>query len=190
MDGSNVGVARVDGQIVALGRAGYLAQTSPFEQHQLFAEYVRHKEQRFDFLEEGQRLVGEWLAQAHGTRYELRHEPFVPFDLMVGNDRMPYSEVKSVVKARGWIMPYTVHVGDPISVKDALDFLGEYGKHGALDPVEGVVYRVERDKRTNPNSKERVRVVDYLVKWVRPDKVDGKYLESISGEPAVWNWRP
>ncbi len=27
-------------------------------------------------------------------------------------------------------------------------------------------------------------------KWVRPDKVDGKYLPEISGKDAVWNWRP
>jgi hypothetical protein len=41
--------------------------------------------------------------------------------------------------------------------------------------IEGVVYRVERKG-----------VVDFLAKYVRPDKVDGKYL---SGDP-IWHWRP
>jgi hypothetical protein len=32
--------------------------------------------------------------------------------------------------------------------------------------------------------------VDFLAKWVRPDKVDGMYLPEISGKEPVWNWRP
>ena len=36
LDRSNVGVAKINGQIVALTRAGYLASTSAFEQHHLF----------------------------------------------------------------------------------------------------------------------------------------------------------
>ncbi len=55
--------------------------------------------------------------------------------------------------------------------------LGTYGFHGALDPVEGVVWRVEHRGK-----------VDFLAKFVRPDKVDGLYLEK--GAPIVWNWRP
>ena len=41
---------------------------------------------------------------------------------------------------------------------------------------EGVVYRVERKGK-----------VDFLAKWVRPDKDDGKYLENISGREPVFN---
>ena len=37
---------------------------------------------------------------------------------------------------------------------------------------------------------EKVWIVDYLVKYVRPDKEDGKYLPEVSGEEAVWNWMP
>jgi hypothetical protein len=54
-----------------------------------------------------------------------------------------------------------------------------HGSHGALDPVEGVVYRVERKD-----------AVDFLVKYVRPEKVDGIYLPEVSGKEAVWNWQP
>jgi hypothetical protein len=45
--------------------------------------------------------------------------------------------------------------------------------------VEGAVGRVERRG-----------VVDFLVKYVRPDKIDGVYLPEISGKQAVWNWHP
>lgn len=32
--------------------------------------------------------------------------------------------------------------------------------------------------------------VDFLAKYVRPDKIDGLYLPEISGKEAIWNWRP
>lgn len=51
--------------------------------------------------------------------------------------------------------------------------------HGALDPVEGAVWRVERGGS-----------VDFLAKYVRPDKVDGCYLPDIAGCEAVWHWTP
>src|SRR5882672_482336 len=91
LDGSNVGIARVDDNIYALGRAGYLAQTSRFEQHQLFADWVRRDEQKWlKVLNNGQRFVGEWMAQAHGTRYSLPYGPFMAFDMMVGEKRLSW----------------------------------------------------------------------------------------------------
>ena len=60
-----------------------------------------------------------------------------------------------------------------LSVKD-----GEfYGKHGALEPVEGAVWRVEREGR-----------VDFLGKYVRNFKEDGKYFNNDQRK-LVWNWR-
>ena len=44
-------------------------------------------------LNDGERLVGEWLMQAHSTRYDLSGlEPFVAFDLMIEDKRIPYDE--------------------------------------------------------------------------------------------------
>lgn len=74
LDGSNVGVARIDGTIYPLNRSGYLATSSTYAQHQLFAAWVYENQDRFvTALGDGERFCGEWLAQAHGTRYELRH---------------------------------------------------------------------------------------------------------------------
>lgn len=180
LDGSCCSVAKIDGQILALGRAGYLAATSRFEQHHLFAEWVQSQASRFDdLLLEGERAVGEWLAQAHGTRYELHHEPFVVFDLMTGKKRTVAATVDARVGAVGLPTPTVLHVGIPLPLDAALELLGSHGHHGATDPVEGVVYRVERSG-----------AIDYLVKWVRPDKVDGCLLPEVSRAEAVWNWRP
>lgn len=179
LDGSCTAVARIGDDIVAIGRAGWTAQSSPYEQHQLFADWVRQDEGRFrSLLQPGERAVGEWLAQAHGTRYDLVHEPWVLFDIMVGNHRAPAAAVETLAEAHGLMSPALLHVG-PLPVEGGIEILGEWGFHGALDPVEGAVWRVERRGE-----------VDFLVKWVRPDKVDGCYLPEVSGQPAHWNWRP
>lgn len=181
LDGSCVAVAKINNELVPLGRAGYLAQTSPYEQHHLFADWVRLPKnyRRFDaMLKNGERAVGEWLAQAHGTRYDLTfREPFVLFDIMVGTERMPLLEMESV-NAGSFELPSRIGYG-PTSIEAAMQTLGRFGNYGAQDQVEGAVWRVERKGK-----------VDFLVKYVRPEKVDGLYLPEKTGKPAVWNWRP
>lgn len=176
LDGSCVAVAKVEGQIIPLGRSGHTAMSSPFEQHHLFHAYVMERREIFDaLLHEGERVVGEWLAMAHGTRYDLNHrEPFVAFDLMVGPNRLPLMEFRPRAMAAGLRTPALLAAA-PTSIEDAMEVLGTFGYYGALDPVEGVVWRVESRGK-----------VDFLAKYVRPDKVDGSYFE---GEPT-WNWRP
>lgn len=180
LDGSNVGIALIYGCIVAITRAGYLARTSPFEQHWHFANWVDAYKDRFlAVLNEGERLCGEWLMQAHGTRYALKHEPFVVFDIMREHYRLPYTEFEIRVKRGHFVIPHVIHKGSPISVNVALNSLGEYGYHGAIDEVEGVVWRVQSRGE-----------VDFLVKYVKPYKEDGIYLPEISNKEAIWNWYP
>jgi hypothetical protein len=179
LDGSCMAVARINDTILPLMRAGYLATTSQYEQHQLFAQWVYAHQQRFlDVLTNGERFVGEWLAQAHGTRYTLKHEPFAVFDLMVGPRRLSYAEMSHRADLADLPKPSLISMGGPTSLDFAQMFL-DVPMHGELDPVEGAVWRVERKGE-----------FDFLCKWVRPDKMDGRYLPNVSGEPAVWNWRP
>lgn len=177
LDGSNCSVAKVNSQILALGRSGYLAATSPYPQHQLFAKWVKLQEDRFDkLLNEGERICGEWLAQAHGTKYNLQHEPFVPFDIMIKTERTIYHRFLLRVLPLGFTIPNLLHIGQPLSVEKALKEIETSG-HGAIDEVEGVIYRVERNKE-----------VDFLTKYVKHTKVDGKYLPEINNGQTVWNW--
>jgi len=176
LDGSNVCVAKVNGVCLALGRSGYLASTSPFEMHHKFDEWVTKNYGRFDgVLREGERLCGEWLYQAHGTRYNLPHEPLVVFDLMVGTTRFAFDDFLERI-GNNFVAPALLHRGNAIDIEQALHKLGEHGYHGAIDQAEGAVWRVERKGK-----------VDFLVKFVRPDKVDGKYLPEISGMSPVYN---
>jgi hypothetical protein len=185
LDGSNVAVARAGGELIPLGRAGYAAISSKYEQHRLFAAWVMERLGQFEFLKEGERLCGEWLAQAHGTRYTLTHDPFVAFDLIRGSERAPFAEFQERVGGGGFVLPKLLSMGPVVSVRQAIALLeGEPGDrrngfHGAIDPVEGAVWRVERKGK-----------VDFLGKYVRPEKVDGCYLPEISGAEPVWNWRP
>jgi hypothetical protein len=189
LDGSNVGVALINGVLCPLGRSGYLAADSPYEQHWRFAQWVFSQQDRFlAVLQEGDRLCGEWLLQAHGTRYDLPHEPFVAFDLMRGSKRTTYAEFSERVSKVDFVLPRLLHEGSAFGVDAAIDAIALSG-HGALDTVEGAVWRVERNELIDPGKGgERRWVVDYLVKYVRPDKVDGCYLPGINGNTEIlWN---
>ena len=52
----------------------------------------------------------------------------------------------------------------------------EISGHGALDEVEGAIWRVERKEK-----------VDFLTKFVRHDKEDGKYFPEVTGKGEIWN---
>lgn len=185
LDGSNVAVAKVDGQILALSRAGYLATTSPYEQHHLFAAWVRERWLLFDeLLAEGERVCGEWLAQAHGTRYQVDADSvFVAFDLMRGHQRSPYTEM--LERVRGALcVAAVIEIGPRqpdwlLSQMAARAVNGLRGYHGAQEPIEGLVYRVETAGRFN-----------FIAKYVRADFEPGRYLPELNGGEAVWNWRP
>lgn len=168
LDGSCVSVARINGALVPLVRAGFTADSSPHKQHHIFSKWVTDHSSKFDWLEEGRRVCGEWLAMAHGTRYNLPHEPFVAFDVLVGSDRI-ISALK--LPEFGLPTPRIIHIGDPIGI-DAIQL--EPSTHGALDPVEGAVWRVERNG-----------VPDFICKFVRHDKQDGSYFDK-----ETWNSWP
>lgn len=171
LDGSNVCIARVDDEIFAIGRAGYLAQTSPYRQHKVFAAWVRSQEERFrTVLARGQRIVGEWIYQAHGTLYRPVGEPFIAFDVMEGKARMPHDDARRLFAHAGLEAAHVIHDGGPLSIDDALALLGDFGFHGAEEKVEGAVWRVERSGS-----------FDFAAKYVRPDKIDGKYLPGCNG---------
>lgn len=178
LDGSCTAVAMIGGELYALGRAGWPAWSSPYEQHKMFAGWVHDNDSRFRaVLKDGERLVGEWLAQVHGTHYHLSgRDPWATFDLMRDASRTPVDEFYDRVLGH-FCTPNVLHSGSALPVADAME-LHESLPHWPCDQPEGVVYRVERKG-----------VVDFLAKWVRPDKVDGKYLPEVSGKAALWNWQ-
>lgn len=176
LDGSNVAVLKLNGKIIAMTRAGYTAYSSPYEMHHIFAKWVEKNRERFDkLLNEGERVCGEWLLQAHGTRYELKHEPFVPFDIMTKMNRTCYHEFITRILPLKFVEPRIIHLGGAFSLKKSIEAIKESG-HGAIDKVEGVIYRCEKAGK-----------VDFLCKYVRQDKIDGGYL---NGDKPLWNIEP
>jgi hypothetical protein len=178
LDGCCCAVARINDEIIALSRKGRIAATSELKLHQMFATWVKKNEDRFRaLLKDGERVCGEWLVQAHGTRYILPHEPFVAFDIMKEQSRVPFLEFYERT-VDTFVIPRTLSVGDSLSIEAALLML-EISGHGAVDPVEGAIWRVERKGK-----------LDFICKYVRHDKLDGCYLEFVSGKEAVWNTYP
>jgi hypothetical protein len=175
LDGSNVAVCNIAGELVAITRSGHLAAASTFEQHRIFAEWVLLNPTLFDFLNPGERACGEWLAQAHGTRYILAHSPFVLFDIIRnGHEKATLNEVVQRNNSRH-PMPKILATG-PTTIEIADKLLGTHGHHGAIDEAEGAVWRIERNGK-----------VDFLTKFVRHKKIDGSFL---SEENPIWNWHP
>ena len=181
LDGSCMSVAKTEaGEIIALGRAGYPAASSPFDHLRQFNPWVASQAYRFDaMLQPGQRVVGEWLNVATGTRYDLPHEPFVAFDIMIGDRRIPHDDFLSVCAVGGFVTAKVLSDGPSVSIADVLAVLGERGHHGALETVEGAVWRVESRGE-----------FDFIAKFVRHDKIDGKYLPGLHGNteytPNAW----
>lgn len=171
LDGSNCGVVRVDNDVVAITRAGFLCKDSDRHHYVEFHEYVTKNKGRFlDVLDNGQRLVIENLIWAHGIKYKLQHEGIVVLDIMCDNKRLPFNE--TINRCSGlFVLPKILYEGHaPITVSQALELLGDYGHHGAQELAEGVVFRVEADSR------EKGHFVDFLGKYVRPEMKCGQYL--------------
>lgn len=178
-DGSNVGIAKHDNKIFALTRSGYEAITSPYKQHHYFANWVKKREHIFlDMLQNGERITGEWLAQAHGLIYKIEVDPIIFFDYFNNNNqRILNDELVLITNKYGLRMPRKLHDGIPSSVDNLLPILNEKTKGiESIELPEGMVYRVERNGK-----------VDFLAKWVRNDFPTGKYCINISECDLIWN---
>jgi hypothetical protein len=133
LDGSCVAVARVAGQLLALGREGTLAERSGNPGRRLFAEWVTEHASLFaELLADGEWLVGEWLALAHSTHYELRHAPLVVFD---GFSRGAQWTRDALSERLDGKLPQAalLHRGGALGIEAMLEKLGA-GQHGAVEP--------------------------------------------------------
>lgn len=185
LDGFNAGVAKINGRLVALTRSGNLCCQSRFPQHRKFDTWVWQHYDRFNsLLQEGERIVGEGLWLAHGTRYYpervLGWEPWVAFDIMTGATRVPYNTFLSRV-APVFKIPPLISIGPPHTIEWVTEECPK-SRYGG-EHVEGWVYRIERNKYAKNGP-----YVDFLSKWVKPDYIAGRYLPEFSGMPPVWNY--
>lgn len=176
-DGSNVGVAKINNEIVALTRSGYEAKTSQYIQHHYFAEWVNENKSVFiDMLQNKERITGEWLMQAHGLIYKIDVEPIIFFDYFTANnERVLQETLKEKATKYGLQLPRQLHYGGPITVEQLKPVLNVKTKEiESVDLPEGMVYRVERKGK-----------VDFLAKWVRSDFPTGRYLNDENN--LIWN---
>jgi len=177
-DGSNVGIAKKNGKIYALTRSGYEANTSPYKQHHLFSDWVSKRKKMFsNILQEGERIAGEWMLQAHGLRYDIMLEPIVFFDLFnANNERKSFAEWSEDFPHKSMIARL-IHCGCAMKVEDLLPKLNaKTPRIKSIGEPEGMIYRVERKGK-----------VDFLAKWVRPDFEAGKYIIGKEESELIYN---
>ena len=185
MDGSNVCIVRVNGELKAVGRSGYDCSNSDQEQHHMFYRYMLKHKEYFERLlpNDHDRLVGEWCALAHGTIYKDLEVPFWPFDLYLNKVQQSVDSLIGKMRDAGDYhsfckIPIILSMGHPVSIEEALQILDNNRPEG-----EGVVYRFE--VRGKPHM---------IAKVVKMDKRDGKYFKdennvTIDKSLYTWNWR-
>ncbi|MCE9579235.1 MAG: RNA ligase family protein [Deltaproteobacteria bacterium] len=177
LDGTCVAIVATDAGIEARGRDGAPCALSRNDGRRAFAAWVQARAARFAaVLAPGERLMIEWLALAHGTRYALPHGPAVAIDGFTDAVRWPLAETIARATAARLPIATVLHDGGALPVDEADARLGVHGHHGAIDAAEGVMYRLERGDE-----------VVVLAKRVRPTKRDGIYLADHSGADHVWN---
>jgi hypothetical protein len=186
LDGCNTSVLKKDGDILALQKNGFLADASQSSQINYWSVWVAENRDRFDaLLKEGELVVGEWCIQAHGTTYCFSDEPFFVLDIFSNNKRILYYELRQRLSSlrKPFETPEILfHGKNPVSVDDFLDYLevNYRGHHGALEAIEGAVWRIENKNR-----------FDFLIAYVSPEKSPGCYLPHLRGRDEtyiVWNW--
>lgn len=168
-DGSNIGIAKINGEIIALTRSGYIANTSPYRQHHIFNEWVNKNKRIFnELLNEGERICGEWMVQSHGIIYEIIVEPIVFFDLFTKtNERVLHSELKYRCDLLNLFTPRILSKGNPVKLSKLIEILNEKTQViKSIENPEGIIFRVERKNK-----------VDFLAKWVRNDFETGKFIK-------------
>jgi len=180
LDGSCMTVARIGRWILPINRAGYLVTDSPWPMQHVFADYVADRSKLFaSILADGERIAGEWMLQAHGTRYRIDNpaDLFVAFSIIGPNGRIPHDEFAARVDEVGIRRAHVISDGPAMSQAEAVAALGAYGFHEALEQPEGAVWVLETGGEFNA-----------IAKHVIPEKVDGKYLASIFGGEDIWNY--
>ena len=180
LDGACTAVAKTpDGNIIALSRSGQPARSHPFAHIRLFANWVDIRQDEFDYvLRPGWRIVGEWMAVAHGIRYDLPHDLWAYFDVFDENNRrLTQNAIRKADDRNFRQRPATVHDGGPVPATELLASIGR-GYSGAAEAAEGLVYRVENGGQ-----------VEFLAKYVRHDLQPGRYMIQEPGDQPVWNMR-
>jgi len=180
VDGANVAVLKKDKMLIPISRNGHFCKDSTYSQHRIFHNWVMQHWTKFDFLKEGERLCGEWMILAHGTKYDIK-TPFIAFDIIkdgMGDRKDGYRLSYQAFMERlpkAFAVPKVLHIGGPCPIDKALSELGPLGHCGALEETEGAVWRVERKGK-----------IDFLAKYLRrsPDTI-GRYLGHETEE--IWN---
>ena len=162
-DGSNAGVARINGILVAITRSGHLAKESDFEHYREFARWVDAFQNMFFFLKEGWRVAGEWMFKQISLSYEIQGQQnvFIAFDIFNDSNKRVLPDVPLFFPTAR-----VLYEGTDSPNHNRLLATLRVGSYFAYTPKpEGYVVQV-----WNNGS------FDFQAKWVREDFEAGVYL--------------
>lgn len=165
--GSNVGVVKINGILNRVTRKGLLCSKSRFDTHKEFINESYRFLDRIKYeIEEGERLVFEWVDTENPCSIQYCHDEVFLLDWFDANNRRkPFCDVIRMAGHLGVSTPKIIHCGQPIDVKRLIKQKNALTSNLTKEQSEGLVYRVERNGQ-----------FDFMAKWVRPDFIPGKLL--------------
>lgn len=179
LDGTNVGVLRDGDELIPVQRKGFHCDSSPYEQHHKFSEFVTNNKHIFlSLLQDGERVAGEWLYQASGIMYNISGHPFFPFDLFTkNNERISIESLQELINNKSpFQVPPFLDYGFKEDMQPNQDTYPWLESLCLATPIreehEGLVYRVERKGK-----------FDFMAKWVRQDFIPGQFLPGVRDNP-------
>lgn len=168
MDGSCVGVTKLNGEILALTRNGYLAKNSIYKQHNAFDLYVQNNMNTFkDLVNEGDFAIFEYIGVNHGTLYKYMKDPLYLIDYFIDKKRQSVLVTSKIARKYGFNTPITWYMAESIKAKEVYNALREELESKGLDYLpEGLIYRCEKEESFS-----------FIAKWVRPNYEPLKYIK-------------
>lgn len=153
IDGMNGGAVKKNGLIYPINRKGYDSRQMGTTHEELkplgngWAQWVDdHYETLDELLEEGERLVFENAMFQHTIRYKFKNGNGPVFLLAKfdnNNKKLPFEENIKLAEKIGITIPPVLYTG--VIAIDPRELIRQFPKGlvGAIDGIEGVVYRYE-----------------------------------------------
>jgi len=144
VDGSNVGISIVDGEVKLQSRGSWIGG-GDHPQYNVLKQWASVKKPELEtLLEPGDVLYGEWVYARHTVKYTQLPHYFLAFDIwnksmggFLSRDFMV-----GLLDGTGIVPVGEIYRGKVSSVDDVLEFIGKPSMYGA-ERIEGVYLRVD-----------------------------------------------
>jgi atypical dual specificity phosphatase len=146
MDGANVGISIVDGQLAVQNRSHYVNEETSEQFKPLKAWLQAHSDELWTILQPSWVLYGEWLHLKHSIHYTRLPDRFMLYDIWDGGRGvfLDAAAIDALVAGTTLVRTRVMFQG-PTTLKDLVALASSAPSAFYDGPVEGVYVRAEKD---------------------------------------------